>query len=96
MQASLSPQTDLAPTEMFDIDDHQGSDVSASLKAGLPISGSELHLCLQTGPTRAVGGLPVTLPCLLHTPVSLLLAMLAAGFRALVIKSANLPRASIN
>lgn len=68
MQASLSPQTDLAPTEMFDIDNHQGSDVSASMKAGLPILGSELHLCLQTGPSWAVGGLPVALPCLLAHP----------------------------
>ena len=33
MQVSLSPQMDLTPTEMFDIEDHQGSDVSASLKA---------------------------------------------------------------
>lgn len=68
VQASLSPQMDLAPTEMFDIEDHQGSDISASLKAGLPTLGSELHLCLQTGPSWAVGGLPMALPCLLALP----------------------------
>lgn len=86
MQASLGPQMALAPTEMFDTEDHQ---VSASLKAGLLKLGSELHSCLQTDPSWVAS---VSWRILL----SLLLTMLAAGCRALVIKSANLPRASIN
>lgn len=99
MQASLSPQMSLAPTEMFDIEDlARGWVIFLSLWwQNHQCLDPELYLCLQTtDPFLAWVASLWLCPVSWHILLSLLLSMLPAGCRALMITSANLHRASIN
>lgn len=95
-QASLSPQVGLPPTEMFGIEDHQGRSFCLSegrtTNVWIPSSTCALR---QASPGQGVAS-PWLCPVSWHILVSLLLCMLLAGCRALVIKSADLHRASTN
>lgn len=95
-QASLSLQVGLAPTEMFDIEDHQGRSfhLSEGRTTDVWILSSPCAL-RQASPGQGVAS-PWLCPVSWRILVSLLLCMLLAGCRALVIKSADLHRASTN